>query len=105
MADVPDDPGMDIVLQEIGDGVADLARGYARNAGLLGPERGIDSIHCEVLRGRSESLDPSFVPADDLPTAYVGWGEEHFYLGFAEVGTEHQAATPFLRPALEQFGG
>jgi HK97 gp10 family phage protein len=29
----------------------------------------------------------------------VSWTREHFYMGFAELGTSRQSPTPFLRPA------
>lgn len=33
----------------------------------------------------------------------VGWDREHFYLSFAELGTEHQPATPFARPVADEI--
>ena len=35
----------------------------------------------------------------------VSWDREHYYMLFAEVGTEHEPARPFLRPALEAGAG
>ena len=73
------------MLQDVGDIVADEARGRA-------PEQtgaGAASIHAEV--------------ESDAESGYadVSWDKDHFYLGFAETGTVHQPATPFLRPALD----
>lgn len=41
----------------------------------------------------------------DTESAYVdvSWDKDHFYMGFAESGTERQPPTPFLRPALDSF--
>lgn len=88
-------------VQEAGELVADTARALARSQGLMLSGEGIDSIHAELHSGPDEALG-GFAPEDDLPTAYVGWSEDHFYMGFAEEGTEHQAPTPFLVPALDQ---
>ena len=38
----------------------------------------------------------------DLMTATIGFKTRAYYLGFQEVGTVHQPANPFLRPALKQ---
>jgi HK97 gp10 family phage protein len=40
----------------------------------------------------------------DEPGFRVGWSPEHFYLGFHELGTAHQPARPFARPAADEFG-
>lgn len=74
------------MLQEVGDTVADLARGKAPK--MTG--EGAESIHAEV------EVD------DEGGHADVSWDSDHFYLGFAETGTSHQPATPFLRPALDE---
>lgn len=74
-------------LKRDGDRVAALAAEYAPKLTGLGAA----SIHCEV------------VDINGFPEARVSWTPEHFYLGFAELGTEHQRATPFLRRAADQF--
>lgn len=33
----------------------------------------------------------------------VSWAKEKFYMMFAELGTEHESARPFLRPAAEKY--
>lgn len=79
-----DDDAQDLA-QEVGDEVAETAAGFA-------PKRtgeGAASIHAET------DVD------DESAYADVSWDRDHFYLGFAEVGTEHQAPTPFLRPGLD----
>lgn len=50
---------------------------------------GARSIHAE--------LDPG------LPGWRVGWDKAHFYLSFAELGTEHQPARPFARPVADEI--
>lgn len=84
--DLADSAEMAELLQDIGDGIAELA---ASNAPKLSGA-GAASIAAVVSgAGRDKHVD-------------VSWSPEHFYMGFAETGTEHQAATPFLRPALDQ---
>ncbi|MGI8682073.1 MAG: HK97-gp10 family putative phage morphogenesis protein [Mycobacteriales bacterium] len=97
--DLLDGPEVEDLLQEVGDMVADRASEHApKDSG-----EGAASIHAEVHRGDDATAFPStFTPEDDVPTAYIGWDEDHFYMGFAETGTEHQPARPFLRPALDQ---
>lgn len=73
------------MLQDVGDQVAG-------QAAALAPKQtgeGASSIHAEV------EVD------DESGYADVSWDADHFYLGFAETGTSHQPATPFLRPALD----
>lgn len=85
IAAIQDSAGMKAVLQDAGDVVADIA---AR----LAPKRsgaGAESIHAEVL-AQPEGI-----------AALVSWDPDHFYMLFSEIGTEHQVARPFLRPALE----
>lgn len=84
--DLLDDDETLELLQDVGDEVADVARGKA-------PKRtgaGAESIHAEV------EVD------DEGGFADVSWDSDHYYLGFAETGTSHQPATPFLRPALDE---
>lgn len=73
------------LAQEAADEVADKARELAPK--LSGA--GAASIHAEV------DVDGDSVYAD------VSWTPEQFHMGFAETGTQHQPATPFLRPALD----
>jgi HK97 gp10 family phage protein len=94
-----DDPEVDQLLQEIVDDIADVARGNApADSG-----EGAASIHGEVHRGHDSAAHAStYTPETDAPIGYVSWDQDHFYLLFAEIGTEDQPATPFLRPALDQ---
>lgn len=74
------------MLEDVGDQVADIARGLAwKDTG-----EGAESIHGEV----GEDSGSAFVD--------VSWDREHFYMTFQEVGTEDRPASPFLRPALDQ---
>jgi len=73
-------------LQQVGDVVADRARSAAPKATGAGAE----SIRAEV---RDDT---------DGPGADVSWDQDHFYLTFHELGTQHQPARPFLRPALDR---
>lgn len=52
------------------------------------PDPGAESIHHEQV--------------EEVPPTYrVSWDPEHFYMKFNELGTEHQRARPFLRPAAD----
>lgn len=92
------DDDVDDVLQEAGEQVAEAAQNLApANTG-----EGAASIHAEVHRGEDSGAFPStYTPPDEVPTAYVSWDQDHYYMLFAEIGTEDQAARPFLRPALD----
>ena len=68
-----------------GKRVAELARSRAEHA-----ESHTPPIRAELTEGD-----------DGEPEVRVGWPKEHFYLYFHEVGTEHEPARPFLRPALD----
>lgn len=93
------DDDIDDVLQEAGDQVAAAAQDLAPKAS----GEGAASIHAEVHRGDDPGAFPStYTPPDGEPVAYVSWDQEHFYMLFVEIGTEYQAARPFLRPALDQ---
>lgn len=37
------------------------------------------------------------------PEARVSWDQAAFYMAFAELGTNHQPARPFLRPAANRY--
>jgi HK97 gp10 family phage protein len=50
---------------------------------------GAESIHAE--------------PDPDQPGFRIGWDPDHFYMSFAELGTEHQPARPFARPTADEF--
>jgi HK97 gp10 family phage protein len=98
VADLVYGDDMDDMLQEVGDQVAETAQSLAPKAS----GEGAASIHAEVHRGEDSGAFPStYTPPDDVPTAYVSWDQEHFYMLFAEIGTEFQPARPFLRPALD----
>ncbi len=69
----------------------DLGVEVANDAAALAPKRtgaGARSIRAEYATA-----------ADGGREVRVSWDRDHFYMGFAEFGTEHQRATPFLRPA------
>lgn len=86
IASLAETPEAAEMAQEAGDVIADRARDLA-------PKRtgaGAASIRADV--------------GDDEDGYYadVSWDADHFYMGFAELGTERQAARPFLRPALDE---
>lgn len=85
IADLGFDDDAEELSQEAGDQVAELAAEYAPKVS----GDGAASIHAEVDR------DDESVYAD------VSWDPDHFYMGFHELGTEHESAKPFLRPALD----
>lgn len=97
--EVVDSVELGVMLLDVGREVAHAAKPLApRNTGA-----GAESLHAELHRGAPTGAFASgYQPEDDLPTVYVSWDQAHFYMYFAEVGTEKQRATPFLRPALEQ---
>jgi HK97 gp10 family phage protein len=66
--------------------VADDAKAHAPRGAP--PDPGAEGIHYEKVPG-----EPS--------TFHVSWEQEEFYMGFAEFGTEHERARPFLRPAAD----
>lgn len=83
--DLLHDSDTEALMQDAGDAVA-------QNAAAGAPKRtgaGAASIHAEV--------------ESDAQSAYadISWDPQHFYMFFAEVGTGHESARPFLRPALD----
>jgi HK97 gp10 family phage protein len=93
-----DHTAIDALLEDIGEDIADAARANAPHDSGAGAE----SIHAEVHRGGDDAFPSTYTPESDEPMAYVGWDQDHFYMGFKELGTEHEPAQPFLRPALDQ---
>lgn len=88
--DFTKDPGVIRRQLELGWEIAGLA---AR----LAPKEtggGAKSIRAEVIRAE-----------DGDEEVRVSWDRDHFYMYFAEVGTQHQSARPFLRPAGYQVMG
>ncbi len=86
IAGLADDAGMRAMLQRVGDDVADDAAAAApKDTGA-----GAASIHAVV----DSDSDGAYVD--------ISWDRDHFYGLFAEVGTSHQSARPFLRPAVEK---
>lgn len=83
-----EDPDVDAAIGDVADGVAEEIAARARRV-LGGSDAGPDSIHAE--------------PAEDGPGFDVSWTEEHFYLSFAELGTEHEQARPFARPVADEI--
>lgn len=49
------------------------------------------------------SIHPELVRTPDGPEVRVSWDRSQFHMAFPELGTERQPATPFLRPAAQQF--
>jgi HK97 gp10 family phage protein len=90
----PDEAGLKAFLADLAaealrpaaDAVAEAAKARApRRTGKMA-----DSIHAERTG----------------PAEYkVSWDKDHWYGVFSEVGTEKEAARPFLRPALDSIGG
>ena len=69
----------------------------AENARRRAPKRtgaGAASIHAEEVAGRFGGYE-----------FRVSFDPEHYYMLFQEVGTEHQQAQPFLRPAARGLLG
>lgn len=85
IADLASDAEAEELSQEVGDQVAEQAAAFAPKASGAGAE----SIHAEV------DVDDTSAYAD------VSWDPDHFYMGFHELGTEHEPPKPFLRPALD----
>lgn len=89
-----DPVGLAAVLADISaEALRPAADAVAENARALAPKRtgkGAASIHAERTG-----------PAEFK----VSWDQEHFYMQFAELGTEKEAPRPFLRPALDSIGG
>lgn len=78
------DPGLDAAVHAAADAVVEDARDRAPKQTGAGAE----SIHAEQV--------------DETPPTYrVSWDPDHFYMGFHELGTEHEPARPFLRPAAD----
>ncbi len=78
-------------LPEALTALLDLGVDVANEAAALAPKRtgaGARSIRAEYATA-----------ADGSREVRVSWDRDHFYMSFAEFGTEHQRATPFLRPA------
>lgn len=79
------DPAVLAAVGDAADAVAERMRQRAPKATGAGAR----SIHAE--------------PDPDEPGFRVSWDRDHFYMAFAELGTERQAATPFARPAADEF--
>lgn len=75
------------------DGLDRLGAAIAEDARRAAPKLtgfGAASIHHEVI----EDADGAQVR--------VSWSEEASYMAFRELGTSHENAAPFLRPAAEK---
>jgi hypothetical protein len=80
-------PGVEAALLEDGWKIA-------RVAADLAPKRsgaGAKSIH------------PELVKVGGVPEVHISWDRHHFYMLFSEIGTQHELARPFLRPAAARF--
>ena len=67
-----------------------LGRQIAADAARLAPKR-------TGVGARSITHELGYDSAG--PWVHVSWDRRHFYMQFAELGTEKQKPTPFLRPA------
>lgn len=79
---------------DVEQALLDLGIAVAETAAALAPKDsggGASSIRAEVVR------------VAGVPEVRVSWDRDHFYMAFAEFGTEDQTATPFLRPAAGRF--
>jgi HK97 gp10 family phage protein len=90
----PNEAGLKAFLADLAaEALRPAADAVAESAKARAPRRtgkGADSIHAERTG----------------PTEYkVSWDKEHFYMQFAELGTEKEPPRPFLRPALDTIGG
>lgn len=79
-------PDVVSALDRMGAAIADDARVAAPK--LTG--RGAKSITHEI------GVD------EHGPYVRVSWGRKYFYMAFRELGTSHENAVPFLRPAAEK---
>ena len=81
------DPALGRALLDDGWRVAEVAANLApKDTG-----GGAKSIRAELVKGSGD------------PEVRVSWDRDHFFLGFAELGSEHQPARPFLRVAASRF--
>lgn len=69
-----------------------IVAGEAAALAPKGTGAGAKSIRAEMAK--DENGDPE---------ARVSWDRDHFYMSFAEFGTVHQRATPFLRPVAFRY--
>lgn len=83
-------PDVTDALLKMGDAIAGDAKANAEALGLVETGGGVKSIQAEV----GYDADGAF--------ARVSWDRRHFYMGFHELGTSHENAKPFLRPAAEK---
>ena len=85
-------------LREAGQQMAESARRFAprsdstRQGGHMADSIAIRKIKNDTTRGLEA-------------TSWVGPDRKHFYGMFAEFGTVHETARPFLRPAFESEKG
>lgn len=79
-------PAIDAATKRAADAVVEDAQARAPRGAP--PDPGAESIHHEKVE-------------EYPPTYRASWDPEHFYMGFNELGTEHQPARPFLRPAAD----
>jgi HK97 gp10 family phage protein len=86
IADLISDSDAVELMQEVGNVVAENA---AEDAPKLSGA-GAASIFAQT------GVDDQSAYAD------ISWDQDHYYMGFRELGTEHEGARPFLRPALDR---
>jgi HK97 gp10 family phage protein len=77
-------------LAVLGEAIAEDAKVNAEALGLRDSGAGIRSIRSEI--GADE----------EGPYVHVSWDQRHFYMAFHELGTSHENAKPFLRPAADK---
>jgi HK97 gp10 family phage protein len=83
-------PDVTAGLDKMGAAIAEDATAGAIALGLVETGAGAKSITHEV----GYDIDGAYVR--------VSWDKRHFYMGFHELGTSHENAKPFLRPAAEK---
>jgi HK97 gp10 family phage protein len=80
----------ELINGEVADAFMEQGQRIAQRAAMLAPRdtgEGARSIQAKLFWIHGE------------PEVRVSWTREHFYMGFAELGTSRQSPTPFLRPA------
>jgi HK97 gp10 family phage protein len=97
-----EDPEVLDALQDIGDQVAERARELAPKR--VPSERDNQQTRKTRPGAGAESIEAQLVNDPITGTEVrVSWDRQHFYMQYAELGSEHQEATPFLRPAAAPY--
>jgi hypothetical protein len=91
--DLKQDPVVARELLKDGWLIAEEASRVAAGLGLVG----------RPSKGGAASIGAELVTIDGEPEVRISWAREKFWMYFAETGTVHQNATPFLRTAFNRF--